>query len=81
MDRAEVSRRLKAARWLRGGTDAKGRPVPLSPAELAQRDQLQRNGITANAIAEIERMVKDAKPMELREIREALELPDNWFDD
>jgi transcriptional regulator with XRE-family HTH domain len=81
MDRPEVSRRLKAARWLRGGLDEKGRPAPLSPEELAQREPLKRNGITANAISEIERMVKDARPMELREITVALDLPADWFTD
>ena len=80
MDRAHVSRRLKAARWLAGGEDEKGRPVPLSPEELAQREPLLRNGISANAISEIERMVKDARPMERRELCRALDLPATWFD-
>lgn len=79
MDRAEISRRLKAARWLAGGVDEKGRPLPLSPEDLAQREQLKRNGITANAISEIERLVKDARPMELREISDALGLSRAWF--
>lgn len=81
MGRAEISRRLKAARWLRGGVDEKGRTTPLSPEALAQLEPLRRNGISANAVAEIERMVKDARPMELREIREALDLPEDWFDE
>lgn len=79
MDRAEVSRRLKAARWLAGGLDDKGRPVPLSPDELAAREPLVSNGISANAIAEIERMYKDARPMELRELAEALGMAPWWF--
>lgn len=77
--RAEISRRLKAARWLRGGLDEKGRPAPLSPEDLADHEPLRRNGITANAISEIERMVKSARPMELRELCEALEMPPDWF--
>jgi hypothetical protein len=80
VEKAEVSRRLKAARWLRGGTDEKGRPAPLAPEDLAMMEPLRRNGISANAITEIERMVKDARPMELREIRDALDLPTPWFD-
>lgn len=77
--RSEISRRLKAARWLAGDIDDKGRPAPLSPEALAEREPLRRNNISANAISEIERMVKDARPMELREIAEALELPYEWF--
>lgn len=80
MDRAEISRRLKAARWLAGGVDDRGRPTPVSPEDLALREPLQRNGITANAISEIERLIKDARPMELREIAAALDLPPSWFD-
>lgn len=80
VDRSEISRRLKAARWLAGGEDANGRPTPLSAEDLAELQPLRRNGITANAIGEIERKVKDARPMELREIREALGLPMNWFE-
>ncbi len=39
------------------------------------------NRITANVITEIEQMVKDARPMELRELTLALGLPDGWFTD
>lgn len=76
---AEVSRRLKAARWLAGGIDEKGRPAPLSPQELAAREPLVRNGITANAIMEIEQLIRRPRPMELRTIAEALGLRGDWF--
>jgi hypothetical protein len=36
MNEPEVSRRLKAARWLRGGVDSNGKPGALSRAELAR---------------------------------------------
>ena len=78
-DPVEISRRLKAARWLAGGVDDRGRPVPLSPQELAEREPLRRNRITANAIMEIEQLKKQARPMELREIARALGLPEAWF--
>lgn len=79
MDGAEVSRRLKAARWLAGGVDAKGKPIPLSPRKLAQHERLQRNGISANAIEEFEQLRREPREMELRVITEALELPSTWF--
>lgn len=65
MDRAEVSRRLKAARALRG----------IKVTELATREPLKRNGITANLVGETERQERDAREMELRVIAEALDLP------
>lgn len=80
LDRAHISRRLKAARWLAGGLNENGQVVALSPEELAERDALKRNGITANAITEIERMVKrDLRPMHLAAIAEAFGLPPKWF--
>jgi hypothetical protein len=63
-----VSRRLKAGRALAG----------VKVAELAEREPLRVNGITANLIGETERQERDARPMELRVIAEALELP-TWF--
>lgn len=81
MDKAEISRRLKAARWLAGGVDDNGRVIPLSPEDLAQRAPLADNGITANAIREIEQLKKDARPMELREICRALDLDARFFDE
>ena len=68
MERAEVSRRLKAARALAG----------VKVSELAEREPLRANGITANLIGETERQERDARPMELRVIAEALDLPP-WF--
>jgi transcriptional regulator with XRE-family HTH domain len=68
VDRAEVSRRLKAARALAG----------IKVTELAAREPLRANGITANLIGETERQERDARPMELRVIAEALDLP-AWF--
>lgn len=79
VDANDVSRRLKAARWLAGNEDEKGRVAPLTPEELAQRDELVENGITANAISEFERKIRPARPMELRAIATALELPPDWF--
>jgi transcriptional regulator with XRE-family HTH domain len=76
---AEVSRRLKAARWLAGGLDEKGKPKPLSVKELAALRPLPENGISANRLEEIEQMKITAPPMELEKIAQALELPDDWF--
>jgi hypothetical protein len=59
---------LKAGRALAG----------VKVAELADREPLRVNGITANLIGETERQERDARPMELRVIAEALELP-TWF--
>jgi hypothetical protein len=75
---AEVSRRLKAARWLAGGVDAKGKPKELKVSELALRPPLPENGISANRLAEIEQLKITAPPMELEKIEEALGLP-GWF--
>lgn len=77
--RQEVSLRLKSARWLNGRLDDKGKLIALPPEELAQHPRLLANAITANAIAEIERMVKKARPMELRELAYALSVGLDWF--
>ena len=77
--RAETSRRLKAARWLAGGVDAKGKPDELKREDLALRSPLPENGITANRLHEIEQMKIAARPMELDRIAEALGLPHEWF--
>lgn len=79
MDRAEVSRRLKAARWLAGGTNEKGLVAPLETRDLAQRPQLAENRISANRLEEIEQLKVDARPMELDKIAEAMGLPSSWF--
>lgn len=76
---AEISRRLKAARWLAGGVDQDGKPKQLKVAELAKRSPLPENKITANRLEEIEQLVITAPPMELDKIAEALGLPHSWF--
>lgn len=85
--RAEIARRLKAARWIAGSTqpktDGKGK-IPhevaaLSPADLASRHPLPENGITATLIGAIERMERPTKPMELAALAEALGMPREWF--
>lgn len=77
----EVSRRLKAARWLAGDVGPDGKPRALSVAELAQRDELVNNRISANRLEEIEQIKTQARPVELREIARALEVPEQWFDE
>lgn len=79
-DAVEISRRLKAARMLAGATDEKGRPIPLAARDLAALPALVENKISANTIEEIEQLKRDARPMELREIARALDLPDDYFD-
>lgn len=79
MDRPEVSRRLKAARWLAGSLNDKGQVAPLEVRELAQRDQLKENRISSNRLEEIEQLRVDARPMELDKIAEAMGLPSSWF--
>lgn len=78
--REEVSRRLKAARWLAGDVDANGKPRALPIADLAQREELVSNRVSANRLEEIEQMKTAARPVELREIARALEVPETWFD-
>jgi len=69
LPRGEISRRLKAARALRG-VDVK---------TLARHPVMRANLITANLIGETERQDRDARPMELRAVAEALDLPYEWF--
>lgn len=78
---AEVSRRLKAARWLAGDIDEQGKPKALSTRDLAQREPLPSNGISANRIEEIEqlKLADGPRPMELEKIAQALGLPHEWF--
>lgn len=78
-DPVEVARRLKAARWLAGGVDPKGKPVQLKVSELAQRDPLPQNRITSNRIEEFEQLVAVARPMELEKIAQALDLRQDYF--
>jgi hypothetical protein len=83
--RAEIARRLRAARWLAGGVveNAKGKVdwkvAPLSAADLALRAPLVENEVTASLIGAIERMERPTKPMELAALAEALRLPREWF--
>jgi hypothetical protein len=85
--RAEIARRLKAARWLAGSIreNARGKTgyevVSLAAEELAQRPGMAENGITATLLGAIERMERYTPPMELRAIREAMGLPEGWFTD
>ena len=48
--------------------------------ELAAMEPLRVNGISANLIGETERQDRDARPMELRVIAEALDLPAAFFE-
>lgn len=81
-DAQEVSRRLKAARYLLGVPEkrkGKLRIRPLAPDELAKRAPLPENKLTANAISEFERMERIARPIELRALAQACGLPDHYF--
>lgn len=77
--RKDVALRLKAALWLAGRS---GRPgtkedpvVSMSTAELATHELLVQNDISRSKLDEILRLRRDAKPMELRAIADALQLP------
>lgn len=79
-DRAMISRRLKAARWLAGeARDARGALAPLSAKELATRPQLVANRITTSRIEEIEQERVEARDMELEQIALALGQPRDYF--
>lgn len=72
MDRAELIRRLKAARALGGFT---------KPEALAMQPLLVENGIKESRIRELESMKgrADARPMELAIIARACGLPEEFF--
>ena len=70
--RLSVSLALKAARYLAGGLDDKGRPAAVSTAQLAQREPLVENGITKNRLEEFEQLKASARPMELQQISRGL---------
>jgi hypothetical protein len=79
INRAETSRRLKAARWLRGGFNEKGQTSPLPTDELAAIPVLELNKISQNRLEEIERMKIDARTFDREKLEEALGLPEGWF--
>lgn len=79
MRSTEISRRLKAARWLAGGEHTDGKPKALAVEELAARQPLPTQGITANRLEEIEQLKITPPPMELEQIALALRMPTDWF--
>lgn len=79
LPRAEISARLKAARWIAAAADDKGKPVPLSVADLVEREPLKSNRFAKNRLENIEQARVDARSMELEKIAEALGLPHEWF--
>src|SRR4051794_31623008 len=72
MERAELIRRLKAARALGGFT---------KPEALAMHPLLKENGIKESRIRELESMRgrADGRPMELAIIARACGLPEEFF--
>jgi hypothetical protein len=81
--RRDVALRLKAALWLAG---RRGRPgtnedpvVALTTSELSEHQLLIENDISRSKLDEVLRLRRDPKPMELRVIAEALELPASFF--
>lgn len=72
MDRADLIRRLKAARALGGYT---------KPEALAMQPELVENGIKESRIRELESMKgrADARPMELAIIARACKVPEEFF--
>jgi hypothetical protein len=79
LSRAEISARLKAARWLASPTQGDVKPTALSVKELAELEPLKRNEITKNRIEEVEQAKAKGRDMELEKVAEALGLPDWWF--
>lgn len=83
--RAEVARRLKAARWLAGSTRPTERGktgyevTAISPTDLAARPHLTENEISATKLGAIERMERHATPMELERIALGLGMPADYF--
>jgi hypothetical protein len=77
--RIGVALRLKAALWLAG---RRGKPgtredpvVAMTTAELAEHPLLVNNDISRSKLDEILRLRREARPMELQVIAEALGLP------
>jgi transcriptional regulator with XRE-family HTH domain len=75
----DVALRLKAALWLAGRPGKEGTRedpvVAMTTAELAQRELLVENDISRSKLDEILRLRRQARPMELRVIAEALGIP------
>lgn len=78
-DRLHVSLRLKAARFLRGGADERGRAIAMTTKALAAHPALKANDISSNRLEEFEQLKTDARPMELAVLVQALDLPADWF--
>lgn len=70
---------MKAARYLRGGLNGKGKPTPMSVAELIALPKLAENKVAQNRVEDIEQMKVEARPIELDLISDALDLPGDWF--
>lgn len=83
--RAELARRLKAARWLAGGVREaeKGRAgyevYAITADELASRPGMAENQMTASKIGSIERMERHTPPMEVTVLARVLGMPETWF--
>lgn len=83
--RAEIARRLKAARWLAGSLQPNDRGragwevVAITADELAARPGMAENQMTASKIGSIERLERHTTPMELEVLARALGFPRDWF--
>jgi len=81
--RKDIALRLKAALWLAGRAARPGTRedpvVAMTTVELAEHELLVQNDITRSKLDEILRLRREAKPMELRVIAEALGLPHAFF--
>lgn len=85
-ERAEIARRLKAARWLAGEITKKDKGqvahqvTPLPASELCDREPLKSNGIGPDIIGRAERMERTTRPYELKLIAEAIGVAPGWFE-
>jgi len=82
-DRMGVALRLKAALWLAG---RRGKPgtredpvVAMTTAELAEHPLLVQNDISRSKLDEVLRLRREARPMELQVIADALGLPTSFL--
>jgi hypothetical protein len=82
-DRTDVALRLKAALWLagrRGKAGTREDPVvAMNTAELANHPLLVQNDISRSKLDEILRLRREARPMELHVIADALGLPASFL--